>query len=348
MKSIVGLIWTLCATTLIGVAHGQVLTTNSTRIITGVPRTRRQHAVTRRPRVTARGTRAATGTRSTRTTTLTVAAVVESVDATGRNVHLRLTPDGTPSSTPEIVVAVQDTVCQPRKNNRAATLADFAPGEQVIARLTWRTTPEPVVILRDLYDAASYTEREQDGKTTCVGTVETFTATQLSVRRGDGMTTNFRIGERTLVIKNDAYASIASFPVGASVAVKPRRLPGGDLQASIVGGTAEEVAWAYRDTLSSWSGTVSGVQGDERSGATVTLRREDGAARRFLLPTGALFEQGRALLPWQYLNGAAVTVHLVKGSGADGMRYADMVKIASRRTRRSPGLPTYPATTQLP
>ncbi|MBC8137038.1 MAG: hypothetical protein H8F28_14250 [Fibrella sp.] len=269
-----------------------------------------------------------------RTSTRTVSAVIAAVNAPARTVSLRIAPDNALlQTTPtEVVVAVQDVTCRPLKNNGAATLADFAVGERVVARLTWRTAPERVVVLRDLYDMVSYAERQRQGKEICVGVVDLFTATELAVRRGDGKVIAFRVSDKTRLVKNDAPANLAAFPVGSPVAVKPRRLPGGDLQANIVGGTAQEVNWAYRDTLTTWTGGVTSIQGDERNGAVISLRREDGARRQFLLPVGVKFKQGRSELPWRLLPGATITAHLVKAVEKDGMRYADEIKVASRRT----------------
>ena len=271
-----------------------------------------------------------------RTSTRTVTAVVTAVNIPARSISLRIAPENTLLQSPsEVITAVQDVTCRPLKSGRAATLADFAVGERIVARLTWRVTPARVVVLRDLYDTVSYAERQRQGKEICVGTVETFSATELFVRRTDGKSIAFRVTDKTHLVKNDATATLLAFPVSSPVAVKPRRLPSGDLQAAIVGGTAQEVNWAYRDTLTTWSGSVIQIQGDERNGAVITLNREDGAKRQFLLPVGAKFKQGRSELPWRLLPGASISAHLVKAVEKNGMRYADGVKIVSRRTRKS-------------
>lgn len=269
-----------------------------------------------------------------RSSTRTVIAIIAAVDAPARTVSLRIEPDKRLQlMPPELVVAVQDVTCRPFKNGRAVTLADFAAGERVAARLMWRTVPQPVIVLRDLYDVVSYDERQRRGKETCVGIVAGFDAAALSVRRSDGVVIAFRVSDKTRFVKNDAPATPAAFPPGAPVAVKPRRLPSGDLQAAIVGGNAQEVAWAYRDALTTWTGSVTGIQGDERGGAVVSMNRDDGAKRQFLLPPGAKFKQGRSELPWRMLPGAAISAHLVKAADANTMRSADGVKLASRRAR---------------
>jgi hypothetical protein len=273
-----------------------------------------------------------------RSTTRTVSAVIVAVDGPARTISLRLATNGAPvtaDNAAAVVLAVQDVSCRPLKGNRDATLADFAVGETVVARLTWRTAPEPIVVLRDLYDAASYAERQRQGKEICVGTVDQFTAAELSVKRADGVVIAFRVSDKTKLVKNDGPATLAAFPAGEPIAVKPRRLPSGDLQAAIVGGGSQEVAWAYRDGLTTWTGSVIGVQGDERTGAVISLHREDGAKRQFLLPLGATFKQGRSLLPWRLLPGATISAHLVKTGERNGMRYSDGVKIVSRRTRKT-------------
>lgn len=272
---------------------------------------------------------------SSRTSTRTVTATITSRSGPARSIGLRIAADGSRSSAAEEVVAVQDVTCRPLKSGRAATLAEFAVGEQVIARLTWRTTPEPVVVLRDLYDVPSYAERQRQGKDICVGVVDAFSATELSVRRTDGKVIAFRVTDKTSLVKNDTPAPLTAFPAGTPVAVKPRRLPSGDLQAAIVGGTAQEVEWAYRDTLTTWIGSVISLQGDEQNGAVVSLHREDGAKRQFLLPVGAAFQQGRSVLPWRLLPGATISAHMVKATQKNGMRYADSVKMASRRSRKT-------------
>ncbi len=269
---------------------------------------------------------------TTRTTTHTVTATIAGINAVARTVSLRLLSSA--QQTEPVVTAIPDAMCRPLKNNRPAAITDFAIGEPVVARLTWRTIPERVIVLRELYDSVSFAERERQSKDMCVGTVLAFTATEISVRRNDGFVIAFRVTEKTRLVKQDQPALVTAFPAGTPVAVKPRRLPSGELQAAIVGSTAQDVDWAYHDTLSSWSGSIVRVQGEERSGAIVSLRRDDGAPRRFLFPVGARFQQGRSLLPWRLLLGASVSVHLVKGAERDGMRYADTVKVAARRTAK--------------
>ena len=266
-----------------------------------------------------------------RTATRTVAAIVATVNAPMRTVSLLIPADGvTPTQT---VFAAIDPDCKPLKNSAPAPITTFAAGEWVVARLTWRLSP-PAIILRDLYDAASYTERQRQGKEICAGVVETFSASEIAVRCTDGMLIAFRVTDKTILVKSDAPATLAAFPVGASVAVKPRRLPGGSLMAAVVGGTPQETLWAYRDALTTWSGTVTGVQGDAQSGAVVSLRRDDGATRQFLLPAGTPYLQRRTRLPWQQLTGANISAHLVKGATQNTMRTADAVKAASRRATK--------------
>ena len=262
-------------------------------------------------------------------TTRTVEAIVATIDISARTVTFALPASG--MNPAQSVVAVQDMACQPIKRGTVVPVTAFVAGERVVARLTWRTSPLPVVILRDLYDEASYRERQKAGKETCVGVVESLGATEIVVRRTDETVIAFRVTEKTRLVRNDAPATVTAFGIGTPVAVKPRRLPSGSLMASIVGGTAREVAWAYRDTLTTWSGFVADLQPGDANGAIVTLKRDDGATRQFFLALGATFKQSRTVLPWSQMRGATVTAHLIKNVTGATTRTADQVKVSTRR-----------------
>lgn len=260
-----------------------------------------------------------------------VAAQVVSVNVSASGLRLRVATGDLPLGSASEFDAVLDMTAVLMKANRPATLADFAPGDLVEAHLTRRTSPDTVVVVRELYDGVSYTTRQNETKAPCVGIVARFTETELDVRTADTLVHRFHVSDKTRLIKGDAPAHLSDFPDGSPVAVKGKRQPSGDLAASIVGADAAGVTWAYRDTLATWNGVVATVEGNEQVGATVSLRRDDGAARRFFLAAGAPFAQGSVRLPWSSLPNATVRVHLVKGVLPSGMRDSDMVRVAKPR-----------------
>ena len=245
--------------------------------------------------------------------------------------RLRIAATDVPVGTATEFDAVPDSTAAFFKAGHAVALTAFAPGETVEARLTWRTSPDRIVVIRELYDVASFAARQNETKVPLAGTVAQFSETELDVHGTDGALHRFRVSDKTRLFRADTAAYLSDFPVGAPVAVKSRRLPSGDLAASIVAPDADQVTRVYHDTLAIWNGVVAGIQGNEQTGATVMLRRDDGAARRFFLLAGAHFAQGRVTLPWSSLPNATVRVHLVRGAMPGGLRASDLVRIAATR-----------------
>jgi len=264
-----------------------------------------------------------------RATTRTIPAVLVAVDAERKTLRLRPMDSAAGS---DMLVAI-DPECEYTRKGAASALTAFAPGERVVARLSFRTSPQEVVILRELWDERSYLSERQTRTELCVGKIASGTPSAITVRRErDGTLVAFRVTEKTRILKYDKPAPLEAFPVGEKVVVKPRALPGGGVMAAIVGGTLAEVTSAHLDTLVRWEGVIHAVDPGAADGPTVTLLRNDGATRRVLLAPGASLKQGRkALSPATLPVGGAARVHLVRGGEKAGLRFADEITIVVRR-----------------
>lgn len=255
-----------------------------------------------------------------RASTRTLPATVFGVEPAA----VRLTLEG--RSAPVSALLAADTRCF--RNNRPARPAEFAANEKVTARLQFRS--DDSVVLKELWDAPSYAAHTRDRREVCVGTVGTNVAGHLQVRRAGGEPLTFRVTDKTQVRRAGALAKISDYPVGASVAVKPRGLPSGDLMASIIAESAAEVAIAHLDGLVNWEGKVEAV---DLTRGHLTLRRSDGAARPLVVAPTARLRQGRAAVQMKDITpGAAVKVHLLRGSDASGLRTADSITLDSPKS----------------
>ncbi|MBC8142944.1 MAG: hypothetical protein H7Y38_16085, partial [Armatimonadetes bacterium] len=154
----------------------------------------------------------------TATVTRTVEAVIGALDAKANTLSLQVPPLDK-SGTPQAVLAVPDSKCRFLKNNRAALLSDFAVGDKVVVRLTYRTLPVASVVVREMADTASYAEKQKQGKEITEGKIQSVSAKELVVRRADGVDVTFRVSAKTVVTKVDALVSLAAYPVGSSVVV---------------------------------------------------------------------------------------------------------------------------------
>ncbi len=264
-----------------------------------------------------------TGANSTRT----AEAVISAVDTKANTLSLQVTPQEK-NGAAQTMLAVPGAKCRFIKNNRAAVLSDFAVGDKVIVRLLLRTAPASLAVVREMADAASYAEQQKQGKEITEGKTESITAKEITVLRADGVSVTFRVSPKTLVTKADAPATLAAYPVGSAVAVKPRRLPTGNLMASVVAESKAQANWIYQDTLTTWSGSVTAVDGNETTGATIRIKRDDGATRSFLVPANVTFKGSRGDVSWAKMVGMNVTAHLLpRGNGLAETRTADAIKV---------------------
>ncbi len=259
---------------------------------------------------------AKSATTRSRASTRTLAATVITVDPAAGTVQLALA-DGS------AVSARLSGKSRCVKQGKEVRPQDFKPNEKAMARLSFRAGGE--VWLQDLRDAESHDAYTRDRRETCAGVVAANTGSRLDVRRADGSVLVFRVTDKTLVRKGGALSALTAYPVGASVAVKPRGLPSGDVMASIVAETAAEVAAAHLDGLVNWEGAVESVNVEK---GHLALRRDDGVRRAFVVaPTARLRRAGATIALGDLTPGTAVAVHLLRGADANGLRTADAVSV---------------------
>ncbi|MBC8141974.1 MAG: hypothetical protein H7Y38_11095, partial [Armatimonadetes bacterium] len=66
----------------------------------------------------------------------------------------------------------------------------------------------------------------------------------------------------------------------------------------------------------------------ETTGATIRMKRDDGAIRSFRLPADVVFKGGRSDVPWAKMVGMNVSAHLLPiPTGSTDLRTADALKV---------------------
>jgi hypothetical protein len=228
-----------------------------------------------------------------------------------------------------------------RKGKSTATAGDFAVGDKVVARVSQRgAEPAGEVWLRELRDQASQADYERDRRGTTVGVVAAASANdRIAVRRPDNSVASFGVTKGTVFRKNGAPVRLDAFPVGSSVAVKPRAAFG-KLNAAIVAGTLEEINSAHADTLSRWRGTVQSVDAEKK--LLVLKRADDDAIRTVMLAPNVTVTKARgASAPLTLADvapGAFVDLRLVKSGAAgnaDVQRTAAEIRLTTPRKPRA-------------
>lgn len=251
-----------------------------------------------------------------RASTRTLAATVLVIDPPTESVRLALA-DGT------TVAALLKDTSRFYKRSKIARIIDFVPNEKVTARLSFR--PGGEVWVSQLFDAPSYAAYTRDRREVCVGIVAANTGNRLDVKRADGTILAFRVTDKSQVRKAGALSQIKAYPVGAAVAVQPRGLPSGEVMAAIVADTAVDVAAARLDGLVNWEGTLETV---DPARSYLVLRRSDGVSRPIAVAPSARIRRGKATLTLAQLTpGTAVTIHLLRGADANGLRTSDSIRV---------------------
>lgn len=250
-----------------------------------------------------------------RATTKTVRGTIVLLDAGAKTLTLK--PDAGETISATIPV---DAVFA--KNGKTAKGSDFAASDKVSARLFFAA--DGAVSLVQLSDTASY---DRDRKQIATGTVAASGPGKLDLKRADGSTITFRVSDKSVIRKAGAAATIKDYAAGATVAVKPRGLPGGSVMAAIISDTPDDVNVAYLDERVSWKGTIESL---DAVGATLTITRDDGAKRTVVVAPDAAIKRGKTTLALKDLAlGTVVTLHLTKPEAGKTQRTADRITAAA-------------------
>ncbi len=239
---------------------------------------------------------------------------------------LRLRDTGTGAE----IVALLDADSRLTRKNALAALAQFIAGDHVMVRLTMQPSiaPKADATVRDLWDESSYAAERKIRTEISVGKVVTNTASALEVQLIEGgERVHFRVSSKTKFLKAGQETTAGAFPVGATVAVKPRALPTGGIMASLVGESAAILTRMHLDGLISWQGTLASV---DRVARQVTLTRDDGASRVVLLTdTTTIRKQRKQARIEDLVSGDHVKIHLIKGVTPMGFRTADQITVST-------------------
>ncbi|MES2464812.1 MAG: hypothetical protein V4671_29970 [Armatimonadota bacterium] len=257
-----------------------------------------------------------------RTVSKLMAATIVSVTPATNIIRLRETETGTE------ITALLDADSRLTRKNGPAALNGFTTGEKVMARMVMRASlsPRADATVRDIWDESSYAAERRIRTEISVGKVVANTASALEVQQAKGgALVHFRVSGKTKFLKEGREVTAAAFPVGASVAVKPRGLPTGGVMASMVGENADALNQTHRDGLIIWQGTIASVDPVARQ---ITLSRDDGATRIIVLTDTTTIRKGRRDVKLGGLAaGDYVKAHLIKGVTPGGFRSADQISV---------------------
>jgi Cu/Ag efflux protein CusF len=225
------------------------------------------------------------------------------------------------------LLARADDVTEFFKEGKPAKLSDFNEGDKVTARISLKPNATAGT-LKSLFDektvAANKIQRTQE----VVGKVVVSTLTNIDVKLEDGTVKSYRVNDRTQFFKADRPAKATDFKEGDPVAIRPRGLPSGTVQAVVVADKKEAIEVAHTDGLSTWAGVIEKFAGADG----LTLKRPDGAVRTVNLTETVAITRGKTALTKEDLKpGAKVKLHLVKGKADDkGRRTADKIAVSAR------------------
>lgn len=252
-----------------------------------------------------------------------MAATIVSVTPTANMLRLRETETGTE------ILALLDSDSRLTRKNGPAALTGFTAGEKVMARLMMQPSisPKADATVRDIWDESSYAAERKVRTEISVGKVVANMASALEVQQTGGELVHFRVSAKTKFFKDGKGVTAAAFPVGATVAVKPRGLPTGGVMASLVGENADALNQTHLDSLINWQGTLTSVDPVARQ---ITLRRDDKATRVVLLTDTTTIRKRRKEVKLTGLAaGDYVKVHLINGVTPGGFRTADQISVSA-------------------
>lgn len=190
---------------------------------------------------------------------------------------------------------------------RAATAADFQPGETVVVR--FRKSSVGPASLYDVADRVSWDWLTRVRRETTRVTILEITDDSLRASEGaDNTPLEYRITEKTLWARGGQPASAADFKTGESVHVAPRLLPGGGLMAAAVSDASDMTARLKERTRPTVSGTVKACDPAKR---TLSLRSAAGDERDFSIAPDCVARLSSRDVPLASVRaGQSVTLHL--------------------------------------
>jgi hypothetical protein len=190
---------------------------------------------------------------------------------------------------------------------RAATPADFQPGDTVVVR--FRKSSVGPASLYDVADRVSWDWLTRVRRETTRVTIVEITDESLRASEGsDNTPLAYRITDKTLWARGGQPASAADFKAGESVHVAPRLLPGGGLMAAAVSDAPDMTARLKERTRPTVSGTVKACDPAKR---TLSLRSAAGDERDFSIAADCLVRLSSRDVPLASVRaGQSVTLHL--------------------------------------
>jgi hypothetical protein len=260
---------------------------------------------------------------SSRSKVETLTAKIVKIDAEKRSLTLKTEGAG------REILARADDVTEFFKDGKPAKITDFAEGDKITARVSLKPGATAGT-LKSLFDEKTVASNKVQRAQEIVGKVVASSLTNVDVKLdGDesGTVKSYRVNDRTQFFKADKPAKATDFKPGDPVAIRPRGLPGGTVQAVVVADKKESLEVAHTDGLSNWAGTIEKLETD-----TLTLKRLDGAIRTVTLSETVAITRGKTELTKADLKpGVKVKLHLVKGSPDDkGRRTADKIAVSAR------------------
>ncbi len=259
---------------------------------------------------------------SNRSKVETLAAKIVKLDADKKAITLKTEGAG------REILARADDVTEFFKDGKPAKITDFAEGDKITARVSLKPGATAGT-LKSLFDEKTVASNKVQRAQEIVGKVVTSSLTNVDVKLdgSDGTVKSYRVNDRTQFFKADKPAKATDFKPGDPVAIRPRGLPGGTVQAVVVADKKESLEVAHTDGLSTWAGTIEKYESDE-----LTLKRLDGATRTVKLSETVAVTRGKTELTKADLKpGAKVKLHLVKGNPDDkGRRTADKIAVSAR------------------
>ena len=182
-----------------------------------------------------------------------------------------------------------------------------------------------MLVPRDLGEtsASQATQKAADAE----GKVVVSSLTNIDIKLADGSVKTYRVNARTIFLKEGKPATSADFKPGDAVAIRPRGLPTGTVQAVIVADRKAALETAHQDGLATWAGVV-----EKWEDGALVVKRADGAIRSVLLTETTTIAKGKnALIKTDLKAGVKVKLHLVKGPPDDkGRRTTDKITVSSR------------------
>ena len=224
------------------------------------------------------------------------------------------------------IFARADDLSEIFKEGKPAKLADFAVGDRVTARVTLKPGAT-AGSLKSLFDEKTSASQAKQKVEEVEGKVVTCSLTNVDVKLADGSVKTYRINARTIFLKDGKPAASTDFKPGDPVAVRPRGLPTGTVQAVVVADKKSALETAHQDGLATWAGVV-----EKWDDGALVVKRTDGATRAVVLTETTTVTKGKLTLTKTDLKeGVKVKVHLVKGPpDAKGRRTADKITLPAR------------------